>query len=84
MAAAGYPITMAGDLPVVTAPEEITESDADQLRIALLQAAGRGAGTMVLDLTRTRRCEPAAAGSQPLARSAGLARGTAGTGPACG
>lgn len=60
MAAAGYPITMAGDLPVVTAPEETTESDADQLRIALLQAAGRGPGTMVLDLTRTRRCAPAA------------------------
>ena len=60
MAPAGYPITMAGDLPVVTAPEETTESDADQLRIALLQAAGRGPGTMVLDLTRTRRCAPAA------------------------
>jgi hypothetical protein len=29
MAAAGYPVTMAGNLPVVTAPEEITESDAD-------------------------------------------------------
>jgi anti-anti-sigma regulatory factor len=60
MAAAGYPVTMAGDLPVVTAPEETTESDADQLRIALLQAAGRGPGMMVLDLTRTRRCAPAA------------------------
>jgi hypothetical protein len=51
---------VAGDLPVVTAPEETTESDADQLRIALLQAAGRGPGMMVLDLTRTRRCAPAA------------------------
>jgi hypothetical protein len=58
--AAGFPITVTGILPVVTEPEEITESDADQLRIALLQAAGRGPGTIVLDLTRTRRCAPEA------------------------
>jgi anti-anti-sigma regulatory factor len=59
MAAAGYPVTMAGDLPVVTAPEEITESDADQLRIACRRLSV-ARGTMVLDLTRTRRCAPAA------------------------
>jgi anti-anti-sigma regulatory factor len=60
MAAASYPIQMAADLPVVTAPGEITEANADQLRITLLQGAGRGTGTIVLDLTRTQRCEPAA------------------------
>jgi anti-anti-sigma regulatory factor len=60
MSPVGYSIQMAGDLPVVTAPEEITESNADQLRITLLRAAARGAGMIVLDLTGTRRCEPAA------------------------
>jgi anti-anti-sigma regulatory factor len=60
MSPAVYPIQMAGDLPVVTAPGEITEANADQLRITLLLAAGRGTGTIVLDLTRTQRCEPAA------------------------
>jgi anti-anti-sigma regulatory factor len=60
MSPAGYSIQMAGDLPVVTAPVEITQANTDQLRITLLRAAARGAGTVVLDLTGTQRCEPAA------------------------
>jgi anti-anti-sigma factor len=55
-----YPIEMIGDLPVVTAPAEITASDADQLRISLLMAASCRSATIVLDMAKTRRCESAA------------------------
>ena len=59
MPQAGYPIQMVGGVPVVAAPAAISVSNADQLRIALLEAAARGTGTMVLDMTSARHCDPA-------------------------
>lgn len=46
-----------GGVPVVAAPEEIDVSSAPDLRAALLEAAERGRGTLVVDLTRTLFCD---------------------------
>jgi anti-anti-sigma regulatory factor len=67
MPQASYPIVMIADIPVVTVPPEITSGNADQLRIALLEAAVRGTGTLVLDMTSTWRCD--ASGCRVLERA---------------
>ena len=57
----GFPVEMIEDVPVVTAPEEIDITNADQLRAALRQAVLRQAGgSLVVDMTRTRFCDSAA------------------------
>src|SRR5690348_7052030 len=53
----GFPVEMAGCVPVVTAPEEIDVTSADGLRTALVDAAARGHGTFVVDLSLTRFCD---------------------------
>jgi anti-sigma B factor antagonist len=58
---------MVRGVPVVAAPEEIDASNADWLRAVLLDAACRGHGTFVVDMTRTRIC--AAAGLSVLVRA---------------
>jgi anti-sigma B factor antagonist len=55
----GFPIELAGGVPVVTAPEEIDIINAAGLRSALLQAAAAGSGALVADMTRTRFCDSA-------------------------
>jgi len=52
-----FPVEAAGGVPVVTAPEEIDVTSADGLRAALLDAAARGHGTFVVDMSRTRFCD---------------------------
>jgi anti-sigma B factor antagonist len=44
---------------VVAAPEEIDMTNAAGLRVALIEAAMHGPGTLVVDMTRTRFCDTA-------------------------
>jgi anti-sigma B factor antagonist len=67
MAGVSYPIEMVNGVPVVAAPEEIDASNADCLHAVLREAAARGHGTFVVDLTRTQFC--ASAGVEVLARA---------------
>ena len=60
-------VEMVGGVPVVAAPEEIDMTNADGLRTALLEAAVRGRGTFVADMSRTRFCD--SAGIQALVRA---------------
>ena len=48
---------MINGVPVVEAPAEIDICNAEQLRIALLDAGSRGQATVVVDMTRTRFCD---------------------------
>jgi len=56
---AGFTVEVVTGVPVVTAPEEIDITNADHLRVALLESAAHGTGTFVVDLTRTRFCDTA-------------------------
>jgi anti-sigma B factor antagonist len=53
----GFRVEMVGGVPVVTAPEEVDITNAPRLRSALLEAAARGHGALVVDMTRTRFCD---------------------------
>jgi anti-sigma B factor antagonist len=59
MPEASFPVEMVGDIPVVAAPEEIDITNAGRLRAALLEAAARGNGTLVVDLSQTQFCDSA-------------------------
>lgn len=50
------PVQLTGGVPVVTAPAEIDLANAAGLREALLQAAVRGNGTLVVDMSGTQFC----------------------------
>lgn len=50
---------MINGVPVVAAPADIDLTTANQLRMALLDAAGRGHGMVVVDMTSTRFCDSA-------------------------
>jgi anti-sigma B factor antagonist len=52
-----FPFEMVDGVPVVTAPEEIDITNAQEFRSALLEAAGRGHGSLVADLSRTQFCD---------------------------
>ena len=52
-----FPVEVTGGIPVVTAPEEIDITNAEGLRAALSEAAARGHGTFVVDMSRTRFCD---------------------------
>ena len=56
MSTTRYPIEVVNGVPVVAAPAEIDASNADWLRAVLLEAACRGHGTFVVDMTGTRFC----------------------------
>jgi anti-sigma B factor antagonist len=58
MLQSGFPVEMVSDVPVVSAPAEIDITNADDLRAALLEAAGRDT-TYVVDMSRTRFCDSA-------------------------
>ena len=52
-----FPVDLVADVPVVGTPEEIDLTNADGLRLALVQAAGDGHQRFVVDMTRTRFCD---------------------------
>lgn len=56
---ARFPVGVTGGVPVVAAPEEIDITNAGALRAALLEAAARGHGTFVVDMSLTRFCDSA-------------------------
>jgi anti-sigma B factor antagonist len=60
-------VEVVGGVPVVAVPEEIDMTNAGGLGTALLEAAGRGRGTFVADMSRTRFCD--SAGIQALVRA---------------
>jgi anti-anti-sigma factor len=66
---------MVRGVPVVAAPEEIDASNADWLRAVLLEAACRGHGTFVVDMTGTRFCASAGLGVLVGAHNRALAEG---------
>lgn len=55
----GFPVEVIGSVPVVAAPEDIDITNAAGLRTALLEAAARGRGTFVVDMSRTQFCDTA-------------------------
>jgi len=52
-----FPVEVLGDVPVVAAPEDIDITNAEALRSALLQAAAKGHGAFVVDMTKTQFCD---------------------------
>jgi anti-sigma B factor antagonist len=52
-----FPVEVTEGVPVVAAPEEIDITSAEGLRAALLEAAVRGHGTFVVDMSLTRFCD---------------------------
>jgi anti-sigma B factor antagonist len=52
-----YSFEMICDLPVLAAPADLDATTADQLRVALLEAAADGHTTVVVDMTGTRFCD---------------------------
>ena len=56
---ARFPVETVGGVPVVVTPEEIDITNAVGLREALLEAAGRGPGGYVVDMSRTQFCDTA-------------------------
>jgi anti-sigma B factor antagonist len=53
----GFPVEVAGGVPVVRAPEEIDITNAGQFREAMLTATTRATGIIVVDMSRTRFCD---------------------------
>jgi anti-sigma B factor antagonist len=54
---ATFTVALVGDVPVVTAPEEIDITNAGALRSALLHAAAGRHRTLVVDMTHTQFCD---------------------------
>ncbi len=52
-----FPVQAIRGVPIVIAPQEIDITNADQLRTALLHAAGRPGAALIVDMTRTRFCD---------------------------
>ena len=52
-----YPFEVVSGVPVVTAPEEIDITNAEELRSALLEAVAHGPGSLVVDMTGTQFCD---------------------------
>jgi anti-anti-sigma factor len=59
MTAEGDRVRMVGQQAVVTMPAEIDITNADEIRQALLAAAGRGAPTLIIDMSGTTFCDSA-------------------------
>jgi anti-sigma B factor antagonist len=53
-----FPVNVAGDIPVVGAPEEIDVTNSDGLKAAMLEAAQLHQ-VMVIDMGQTRFCDSA-------------------------
>ncbi len=72
MPTAGFSVEVVNGVPVVAAPDEIDITNAAGLRAALLEAAGYGNGTLVVNMSQTRFCD--SAGLQALVRAHQRAR----------
>lgn len=72
---AGFVVEVAGGVPVVAAPAEIDITNASGLQTALLDAAARGPGTLVVDMTRTQFCDTAGLHALVSARKRAQAEG---------
>ena len=59
MPVTSFPVEVLSGAHVVTAPEEIDITNAAGLRAALLEAAGPGSRTLVVDMARTQFCDSA-------------------------
>ncbi len=75
MAGVRYPIEMVRGVPVVAAPAKIDASNTNWLRAVLLEAACRGHGTFVVDMTGTQLCTSAGLGVLVRAHDRALAEG---------
>jgi anti-sigma B factor antagonist len=75
MAGLEYPIEMVNGVPVVAASEEIDIGNADWLDAVLREAAARGRGTLVVDMTGTTFCESSGVGVLAQAHKRALAQG---------
>ena len=53
------PVEATGGVPVVAAPEELDITSAPRLEPALAEAAAKGHGRFVVDMSRTRFCDSA-------------------------
>ena len=70
-----FTVEAASGMLVVTAPEQIDITSVVGLRAAVLTAAVRGHGTFVVDMTRTRFCDPAGLEVLAAAHNQALAEG---------
>jgi anti-sigma B factor antagonist len=59
MAAAVYPLQMAGGVPVITTPAEIDATTAGELRAVLSERQNQGQTLVVVDMTGTEFCDSA-------------------------
>jgi anti-sigma B factor antagonist len=59
MAGVSFPVEVVSGVPIVSAPEEIDVANAAGLRAALLDAAARGNGQLVVDMSQTQFCDSA-------------------------
>lgn len=59
MADGGFPVELAGRVPVVAAPDELDLTSAPHLELALAEASASGHNRFVVDMTRTRFCDSA-------------------------
>ena len=75
MPGARDPIEMVNGVPVVVAPEEIDASNTGWLHAVLWEAADRGRGTFVVDMTRTQFCDSGGLGVLVRAHNRALAEG---------
>lgn len=66
---------MIGGVPVVEAPPEIDAANADSFRKMLLDAADRGHGTVVVNMTGTRFCDSSGIGVLVGAHKRAVAKG---------
>jgi len=75
MTGARDPIELVNGVPVVVAPEEIDASNSGWLHAVLWEAADRGHGTFVVDMTRTQFCDSGGLGILVRAHNRALADG---------
>ena len=73
---ASFPVRTVDGIPVVSTPEEVDITNAAGLRAALLESAGQGNGTLVVDMSRTQFCDTA--GLHSLVRAHKLAQAEGG------
>ena len=71
-----YPVQWTGEQAVVTLPEHIDVSNADQVREELLTLINRGAVTLIADMTATLSCDRAGADAVARAHKRAAVSGT--------
>jgi anti-anti-sigma factor len=70
-----FAVEMASGVPVVVTPDEIDITNADGLQAALAEAARRGSGRFVVDMSQTRFCDTAGLYALVLAHKRASAEG---------